>query len=258
VAALTVGVKLYDAASDGTRGTTLGFLAGLPNIFALVRRKEDTLPLPSRRDELLRLAVLVPATTIGLGVAAVVFGAGTWWSSQPFALEHAAKVLTFCFVLTPLANTSSVAWRLAGGRGLDFMDHPIAARTPADFWRRYNRPVAQFFWEDVFKPSGGLHTPRRSLLAAFAVSAAVHEYLFLIAGTTAPGCQTAFFLIQGVAAAATCRLHPRGRRAVVAIAMTFSFNLATTALFFMSFEGIVPFYAPRGGLVMFPPTWSPP
>jgi hypothetical protein len=146
----------------------------------------------------------------------------------------------------PLGNACAAAWRLLGGRALDFMDRPIAARTPADFWRRYNRPVNQYMWEDISKPLGGLRAPRRGVLAAFALSAAVHEYLFVIAGTTAPGFQIAFFLTQGLAVAATLRTRLRRPwTAALGIAATLAFNVVTAALFFASFQGIVPFYAPR-------------
>lgn len=256
--ALAAGVKLYDVVLDGARGSVLGFLATLPNIFALVRRKADALSLPSRRADLWQLAVLLPALAVGVTAATVVFSAGAWWSTRPFVLEHVAKVLAVYLVVVPLGNAPAAAWRLAGGRGLDFMNHPIAARTPADFWRRYNQPVGQFMWEDISKPLGGLRAPRRGVPAAFAVSGAIHEYLFLVAGTTAPGCQTAFFLIQGLAVAATCRLRPRGRRAVLSVAATLAFTLATSVLFFTSFEGIVPFYAPRAAGALLRPSASSP
>ncbi len=125
------------------------------------------------------------------------------------------------------------------------MDNPFASRTPADFWKRYNRPTQQFFHEDVFKPLGGRRAPIRGTLATFAVSAAVHEYIFDVAVGRFQGYQTAFFLVQGVAVAATLRVRPRGPAAVAWVAATFAFNLATSALFFASVGEVVPFYARR-------------
>ena len=46
-----------------------------------------------------------------------------------------------------------------------------AAPTPADFWRRWNRPAAQWFHEHVFLRAGGIRFPLRATLATFAVSA---------------------------------------------------------------------------------------
>jgi hypothetical protein len=57
------------------------------------------------------------------------------------------------------------------------------------------------------------------------------------------GYQTAFFLIQGVAAAATLRARPTGPVAAVWVVATLAFNLATSALFFASIDEVMPFYS---------------
>jgi D-alanyl-lipoteichoic acid acyltransferase DltB (MBOAT superfamily) len=134
------------------------------------------------------------------------------------------------------------AWSLLGGRGRDFMDNPFAARTPADFWRRYNRPVHQFLAEDVFVPAGGRRFPFRGALLAFVLSALIHEYVFSIPIGRIQGFQTTFFLLQGLAVAATMRLRPRGLAAAACVVATFAFNMATGVLFFASVNELLPFY----------------
>ena len=57
---------------------------------------------------------------------------------------------------------------------------PLAARTPADFRRRYNRDAGQFFYENVFKPIGGLHAPAREIILSFLLNGLYHEYLFRV------------------------------------------------------------------------------
>jgi len=139
------------------------------------------------------------------------------------------------------------------------MDNPFAARTPADFWRRYNRPAQQFFDEDVFQPLGGLRAPVRATLGTFAVSAVLHEYLFDIAVGRVQGYQMVFFVLQGLAVAATRRVKPRGWRAVAWGAGTLAFNLATSALFFASVNEILLFYTRRWNeqpSVLVTRTWS--
>src|SRR5262249_40362898 len=136
--------------------------------------------------------------------------------------------------------------RLLGGRTREPTDNPILARTPADFWRRYNRPAQQFLAEDVFKPLGGLRAPIRATLATFAISGGVHEYGFGIAIERVQGYQMAFFLLQGAAVAATMRVRPKGWRQVPWIAATIAFNLATATLFFASVGEVFPFYVQRG------------
>ena len=59
------------------------------------------------------------------------------------------------------------------------------------------------------------------------------------------GYQAAFFLVQGVAVAATMRLKPRGAAAAVSVVLTLAFNLASGVLFFASVNQVVPFYVNR-------------
>jgi hypothetical protein len=107
--------------------------------------------------------------------------------------------------------------------------------------------VNRFFFADVFKPAGGLRAPARVALAAFAGSGVLHEYLFAVATGRLRGYQVAFFLAQGVAVSATLRLRPRGLGALVGVAATLAFNLATSVLFFDDIDAVVPFYDRRAG-----------
>ena len=246
VAAITIAVKLYDVTLDGGRSLRpgpWGFLAFLANIFALVLRKQDAGPRPSRRADATRLVRGAVALVVGAAVFVAVFQLP--WRRLPLAAEHATKVLALAGVLIPAVAVGSAGWRLLGGSALDFMDRPLAARTPADFWRRYNRPVQQFFFEDVFKPAGGLRSPIRATFLVFAVSGAVHEYIFTVAIGRVRGYQVAFFLLEGAAVAATLRVRPRGWRTAPWVAGTLAFNLAASALFFASLGEVVPFYAAR-------------
>ena len=166
-------------------------------------------------------------------------------------------MVAFFLVLFPFSVAAGVAWRALGGPGRDIMRNPFAARTPADFWRRYNRPVHEFLREDVFSSVAGSRRRRPGSVAAagaavltFVLSAAVHEYVFAIPIGRLRGYQTAFFLLQGLAVAATMRVKPRGWRAVPWVAATFFFNLATGVFFFASLNEVVPFYQHR------PPLWG--
>ena len=243
ILAVILSIKLYDlhrGAARGVRPSFLEFLAFLPNIYSLVHRRLHAEFRPPRGLELRRAA---PAA-LTAGVAAALFLATfrIEWTRYNFAAEHTAKVVTFFLALVPLANLGASLWRLAGGRGRDFMDNPFAARTPADFWRRYNRPVHQFLEQDVFTPAGGRRSPFRAAVVAFVVSALVHEYVFFVPVGRVQGYQTAFFLLQGLAVATTLRLSPRGVAAVASIAATFTFNVLTGVLFFASVDEVLPFY----------------
>ena len=65
----------------------------------------------------------------------------------------------------PFAGMGAAAYRLLGGVALDPMLSPATALTPAEFWRRWNRPAQQFLETYAFRPAGGLHHPvaRRGL-----------------------------------------------------------------------------------------------
>ena len=103
----------------------------------------------------------------------------------------------------------------------------------------------QFFLKDVLVSAGGLRHPARATLVVFGLSALIHEYLFSIAIGRVQGYQTAFFLIQGLAVAATARVKGMGWQAALGIAGTLGFNLVSSVLFFASMNGLVPFY-PHG------------
>jgi hypothetical protein len=249
VAAVTAALHMWDAhlgAGRGVRPGFLEFLALLPNVFGLVHRRLRDAPRPTMRQEVRRIAWCVTGATPAMVAFVVAFAVD--WTRWGFALEHSVKVLLLFLVIVPLVGALGSGWRLLGGRGLDFMDNPFAARTPADFWRRYNRPVHQALHEDVFVPAGGRRRPMFGALLVFVVSAAVHEYVFAVPVGRVQGYQTAFFLVQGVAVAGTMRLRPRGWAAAGGVAVTLAFNVATGVLFFASMNGVVPFYDNAGPL----------
>jgi hypothetical protein len=244
VAAVIVVVKLYDMQCDSRRGTrpNLGpFAAFLGNPFSLVRRRLMDEPLPGARENLLRLGRGILGLSAGIALLIGLFRVD--WDGYPFLVEHTAKVAAFYVAIISGLNGLAALWRLAGGLARDYMDNPFVARTPADFWRRYNRPMHQFFWEDIFKPVGGLRVPMRATLLVFAVSAVMHEYIFGMAIGRVQGYQTAFFLLQGIAVAATARVKARGWKAVPWTVGTLSFNFVSSVLFFASMNGLVPFYS---------------
>ncbi len=248
VAILAVGeaVKLFDLHHGSRPGERPGFgafVVFLVNPFSVVYRKLGSEPRPGRRADLIRFGL--GGAEAMLGASLLVLAFGVEWRGRPFAVEHSAKALAFFLMLVPGLTMASALWRLVGGRGRDFMENPFAAKTPADFWRRYNRPAQQFFREDVFKPMGGARHPLRIALATFAVSALLHEYAFDIGAGRVQGYQSAFFLLQGVAVVATGKVRPKGPARFAGMAATLAFNLASGLLFFASLDEIVPFYERR-------------
>jgi len=242
--AIAILVKLYDSFRSADLARQRGFLfyaTWLPNPCWLVLR---LVPPPQPRDQDWRRVPLGLAC-FGLGVALFYIVQSYDWSGTPFVLEHCAKVIALYVLVVSFGNVGTVALRLLGCTALDPMTSPATAPTPADFWRRWNRPAQQYFAEYAFRPAGGLHHPVRATLLTFAASALAHEYVFGIAIGRVQGWQMLFFLTQGIAVAATLHLRPTGwpRRAM--FALTLLFNLATSFLFFQSVNQVIPFYSPR-------------
>jgi hypothetical protein len=247
-AALLVKVcDLHIGAYRGSKPTLRTFFMFLLNPFSVVLRRLDGERRPTARANLVDLAQAMIGLVIG--GAALIWLFRFDWDGWPFALEHSAKVVGLYLALPPAAGAAVAAWRLLGGPARDGMDRPFLARTPADFWRRYNRPMQQFFHEDVFKPVGGARSPIRATLIVFAVSAIIHEYVFGIAIGRVQGYQTVFFMAQGCAVVATMRIRPKQANVIPWVVGTFLFNLASSVLFFASMNGVVRFYS--RGL----PTW---
>lgn len=241
VAAVCLLFKIYDAhrspAAAIERGI-LQWLLYLPNWFWFVLRR-----VPRGRSagkDWTRVAIGLPLTA-GLLVAAWAL-LQVNWAGTPFVLEHVTKVLAFAAAMIGVGQTSVAGCRQLIGPALDPFDHPFAARTPADFWRRWNRPFREFFDQYVFRPMGGTRRPIVATLAVFAVSGLMHEYVYGVASGRVQGWQVLFFMVQGIAAVATLRVRPRGRTALLWWAGTFFFNLATAFFFCQSVDAVIGFY----------------
>lgn len=243
--AIAVLVKLYDMHREPELAGGLSFwsyVAYLPNGFWLVLRKEPR-RIPVARD-LRHLAIAAPAAALS-----ILLVAGLWqqdWSAVPFFIEHVLKVASVILAVVLTGNGLAMAYRLLGGRAIDPMANPIVARTPADFWRRWNRLAQQFLSEYAFLPAGGYRRATRATLITFGVSGLIHEYVFGIAAGGIQGCQLLFFMLQGLAVAVTMRVRPSARIVPIWMTGTLFFELSTSVLFFRSVDAVLPFYWPRG------------
>jgi len=244
--AVALFVKLYDLERSAVRGMRLNFreyLLYLPNWFWLALR------LPPRRGpwtgDCRALAVNAAGAIIGVAATVIVFLID--WRSVPFLLEHAAKVSALAMAVINIGNGLAAAMRLSGGRALVVFRNPFAADTPADLWRRWNRPTQQFLHEHVYRPLHGPEQPVSATVVTFAISALLHEGLFDLMAGRVMGWQLLFFMIHGVAVVATSKVRPRGAAQVWWTAGTFAFAVTTTALFGLTMNAVVPVYVPRGG-----------
>ena len=244
-ASVILVMKLWDLHVHATRGHAVEwsrFVSFICNVFAVVLRKHEDEVRPPRDELMEDLARGAGGSVAGILAVACLYTVR--WRDYPLLVEHSVKaVVIFLSVLAWFCAAIAIV-RLCGGVIRDFSDKPWLARTPADFWRRYNRVVQQYFYENVFKPAGGRRSPIRATLLIFFLSGLIHEYVFGIAIGGIQGFQMAFFMIQGLAVAATLRVRPAGSFAVFGwTAATLVFNVVTSFLFFLSFHAILKLYA---------------
>ena len=241
--AVVLMMKMWDLHVGAIRGqpTSVGDgLAFYVNVFFLVSRKHGLERQPSKARNTRDLSLGL----VGVGVTSVLL----WlllrsnWSGVPYFVEHCLKAPVFFLFAVALFQTCVAVTRLIGGYVVTFSDMPFIARTPAEFWRRYNRLVGQFLYEDVFKLARDSRHVGRATLGAFLVSGLIHEYLFAMVIGRPQGYQLAFFLLQGSAVALTLGVKPTGGQAIAWRLGTLAFNLVSSVFFFASAQGVFRFY----------------
>ena len=208
----------------------------LPMPFVLVLRRH--LEEPRRpRAESARL-LLRGALEVALGLY-VLEHLGGW--HLPTWLDHVVRALAFYAIAFDGGFVVVCAsLRLLGIHVMDFCRHPILSVTPADFWRRYNRPGGRFLYEDVFLPTGGRAHPLRGTLLVFAANGVMHEALSFLFVRELLGYQLAFFALHAAAVVLSFRIRPRGRGVWLGRALTFAFVMATSVLFLANLDAIRP------------------
>ena len=244
ISAAVVAIKFIDVSLDARNGrvpTWSEYIEFLANPFTHVRRSLAHERRPHWQESLVTVTVASAACAIATALLLAIFRLD--WSGVPFLAEHASKVVALMLAIASALTAAAGLWRLGGGTARDFMDRPFIARTPAEFWRRYNRNVHQFFWQDVFNGRRSRRAPIRTIFLVFALSALLHEFIFFAAIGQVQGYQTAFFLLHGLAAASTARVKVRGWLVLPWTAGTFAFNLLSSVLFFASIHEVVPFYS---------------
>lgn len=244
ISAAMLAFKVIDVSLDLKHQRSVDwneYVAFLFNPFTLVRRSLRHERRPSQKENLLGLL----GGTLGcVGAIALLMGLfRVDWSHVPFLVEHVGKVSVLMLAIAFGLSSAAAIWRFTGGTARDFMDRPFIARTPADFWRRYNRNVQQFFWQNVFSGKRSRRAPIWTMILVFGLSALLHEWLFLAAVGRLQGYQIAFFALQGIAAASTARVKVRGKLVVPWVVGTLIFNLLTSVLFFASIHSVSPFYS---------------
>ena len=239
-------LHMWDLHMDPDRGTRLSlwaYIVFLGDYAWSVARVSDGygVGLPFKRR-----AIDAVKHVVGLGtVSAVTVGVfKVGWATYPFWLEHAVKSTCLAAWTIRAFQANTALWRLAGAPAAFFTTRNVLwARSPADFWRRWNRPMYRWLLENVYRPLGGRQKRRLAALATSAVSGLLHEHLFAVTFRRISGYVMAFFLLHGLAVVLTHRLQPAGRWLIPAIILTFSFNTLSTVLLLVPINEHLSVYA---------------
>jgi hypothetical protein len=197
------------------------------------------------------VGIVVGLLLTALGQSLDLPARGIWLDSSLKALE--------IYALAGGANALMVgAFALAGYRVSDGFRYPILARSVLDFWSRYNVWIHRWLKRHVFAPIGRRRRrPALGILAAFALSGLLHEYLIVVAVPGLIGRQFAFFGLHGLGALggawldwnyriATGHRPPNG----LAIAATLAFVLATAPLFIQCMDRFIDLHRDVGARVL--------
>ena len=245
VFAVMLGVKVFSCVSDAS-------IAGLPlvqqiiylfNPFSIVRRLVSAEKKPTATRDWQSIILNSALGLITFIIAIRIFS--IHWFNHPAMIERCAKTFAIFFVILFVPNAMAAFTRRVGIDSTDFCKPFILARTPAEFWRIYNRPAEQFFRVHVFQPAGGRRHFIRATIATFIVSGLIHEYVFGIPAGHIIGSQMLFFAIQGIAVIITAKLRPRGLIPIIAIPATFTFNVLTGVIFMSGMNSVFPIWTTR-------------
>lgn len=162
-----------------------------------------------------------------------------------FLVDHVVKMVLFTLFAEAASQVQILVERLCGFNAAPLVDHAYLARTPAEFWFRYNQRVRQWLHANVFVPCGGRRSPAKGILAVFLVSAIFHEYFFALATSRLDGYQFAFFTLQAPAVLLSPKLNRLASQStggqLIAHGLTWLWFAVTSPLFFHGLNRVFPF-----------------
>jgi len=148
-------------------------------------------------DRRLLLATVLHAALFALALLALILLRAHDGTVRDVLRVPCGAVFVYTLVDTA-AGAATLVHHMAGVAVPVIQDHPVLSRSVAEFWgERWNREMGDWLRQLVFRPLRRRHDPRLALLATFAVSAAIHAWLFLVPLDAAAALSAAtFFLVQ--------------------------------------------------------------
>ncbi len=142
----------------------------------------------------------VGLASFATGVALAALGQKLQVADRGFLYDSSFKTVEIYLLATGANHLMVATFGLAGYRVCDGFRYPLLARSVLDFWRRYNVWIHRWLKRNIFAPA--VHrgwSPAAGILAVFAVSGILHEYLIVPGSLKLLGWQLLFFMLHGAA-----------------------------------------------------------
>jgi hypothetical protein len=178
---------------------------------------------------------------LGTGFGFVALAAPTDGGFGAHLFRYAAGVAFVYFSVSGALAFVPLVYGLFGIFPPRLHDHPILARSVAEFWgRRWNRIVGTWLRTRFFHPLAKKRRPILGLFAAFLMSAALHAYFVWVALDPEMALlMGAFFLVQWLFVVAELGLRVRNWPVPLARLWTFSAIVGTSPMFLEPFLRVV-------------------
>lgn len=164
---------------------------------------------------------------------------------ESFLIDHLITMILFIIFVESATQVQVAVERLCGFDAVPLTNHAYLARTPTEFWVRYNQRVRLWLYFNVFLPCGGRTAPRTGVIAVFLVSATIHEFSFALATSRLDGYQFAFFMLQAPAVILSPQLERLAHQGITgrftAHGLTWLWFAITSSLFFHGANRVFPF-----------------
>jgi hypothetical protein len=203
-----------------------------------------------------RLAAAVPGLVFGLALAAL--GQRLALPERSILLDSAFKTVEIYLLAGGLNHLLVAAFAGAGYRLGDAFRYPVLACSVLDFWSRYDVWIHRWLKRNLFVPIGlRKRKPVRAVLAVFAFSGVLHEYLFAPVTSEVLGWQFTFFGLHGLGAITGNWLGRAyqtlaGRRVPrpVGVIATLAFVFATAPIFIHCLDQVLDLHRDLGAWVL--------